>query len=708
MRRVGLVLAALALPLGLSANGAAVARDASPSAAKQRTDTSSISIDNLVPATIPTKGAIVLTGTLHNGSGEIWHHLSLTPQTSYYPRRTSADIENAASLDPSTVQLGSTMVDLSEQLPDLAPGASTQFTLQIPRAKMHISGESGAYWLGVVPHSDEQLQSSLTARTFLPLLPTVNKKARMDVALVLPLRQSPLRTSTGGLSDPAGFNTALSPHGRLGRIATFGEAAASRPLTWLVDPALLDLADDAAHGTTTYALGLEGTALPHPAPLPTPSGSATSTPTASGSPSATPTPGTAGSAAQIAARINAGSWLSSITTMLKATATFELPYADPAIAPLVATGHADLLTWAVDLSTESMTARGLPAQPAVAPPSGRVTESEWSALAAGQTVFINASSGTSRSMESDGRTLVVASPASSGGLGPSSPASALNLRQRLLAEAAVRIGTPGTTNVTVVLPANWDPGASAGITSFFPQLTRPWLAFTGLPSVTSGTATLSKALPSATSRQRANLRGAQGVEAAAARLATVLATTQNVTSTLTRQLNATALSTISYDSANAPNRYRLNATNTVASVDRLLASVRVEGTQFVTLSGSSGVITVALHNGLNQPIRVGLRQTNLEPGSTVTVDPVAAVTLDPGERSTLRVHLTARRVSVQEVTLTAVTTQGLPIGTPLRFTLRSSSVGAVVWAITIAIVLVLVLLVGRRLRTRLRGRRRSA
>ena len=89
----------------------------------------------------------------------------------------------------------------------------------------------------------------------------------------------------------------------------------------------------------------------------------------------------------------------------------------------------------------------------------------------------------------------------------------------------------------------------------------------------------------------------------------------------------------------------------------------------------------------------------------MTVDPLAAITLDPGERSTLRVHLSARRVSVQEITLTAVTAGGIPVGTPLTFTLRSSSVGAVVWAVTIAIVLVLVLFIGRRVRRRWRGRR---
>ena len=370
----------------------------------------------------------------------------------------------------------------------------------------------------------------------------------------------------------------------------------------------------------------------------------------------------------------------------------------------MATGHAALLNSAVELSTQSMTAHGIQSQPAVAPTSGRFSQSEWSTLATGQTVFVGPTATTSRSMVSDGRTLIVASPASQGGPGPTRQTSALNLRQRILAEAALTIGGATTSDLTVVLPAGWDPGSAAGIRTFFPDLTQSWLSFTGLPTLPSGTAELSRSAPRASVPQRANIRAALRLQASASRAENVLATPAKAGTALSRQLDATVLSTVSYAADKTPVRYRLNASRTADALDRLLNSVRVEGTEFVTLSGSSGVITVALHNGLNQPIRVGLRQTDRE-HSAVSVDPIAAITLDPGERSTLRVNLSANRVTVQEVTLTAVTSQGVPVGTPLTFTLRSSPVGAVVWAITIAIALVLVVLVGRRVRRRLRQRR---
>ncbi|MGN6162493.1 MAG: hypothetical protein ACTHOG_12430 [Marmoricola sp.] len=706
LRRAGIALAALALPLLTSANAAAAP------AQSVRPDTSSITIDNVAPATIPAKGTLVIGGVLHNGSSTTWHHVSVTPQTSTYPRTTAAEIAAAAALDPNLVLLGNTMVAQSVPVKDLAPGATARFSIRIPRTAMNITGTPGAYWLGVIPRSDESHPASLTARAFLPLLPTVNKKASVHVALVVPLRDSPVRTTTGALADANGFTRDLSPVGRLGRIATFAQSAAGRPLTWLVDPALLDTADQVAHGTSPYPVGVAGSTLPVPTPLPTSTASPSATssgtptpsasPTPSGSPTATPTKGP--SAAVVAARLAAGSWLQTVTAALQSSPTYALPYADPAIAPLVATGHADLVTAAQTLSLQSMTDRTLISRPAVAPVRGSLTQSEWATLGADESAFVGPATPTSRSVTSNGRTLIIASAASAGGPGPSTPTSAFNIRQRILAEASVSIGQPTTTELTIVLPATWDPGSATSIADFFPLLTRPWLSFTGLPTITEGNVSLDRSAPRASTKQRANIRAAIALRAAATQLANLLATPTATSDALTRRLDATALSTVSYSSADAPIRYRLNAARTVEALARLQATVRVEGTHFVTLSGSSGVITVALHNGLNQPIRVGLRQTNRDPDTTVAVDPIAPITLDPDERSTLRVHLTARRVSVQEVTLTAVDAHGAPVGTALTFTLRSSPVGAVVWAITIAIVLVLVLVVIRRLRRRLRAR----
>ena len=58
------------------------------------------------------------------------------------------------------------------------------------------------------------------------------------------------------------------------------------------------------------------------------------------------------------------------------------------------------------------------------------------------------------------------------------------------------------------------------------------------------------------------------------------------------------------------------------------------GTDFVTLSGGSGTLTVTLVNGLAQPIDVGLRTRTDDP--SVRVESSDPVELGPGQRTTLR------------------------------------------------------------------------
>lgn len=670
---------------------------------KTKPDNSWIRLDTLAPATIPTKGNIVMTGRLHNGSSETWHNLFVEPANSQYPLGTASELDSSASLDPSTVHLGQPMSNFKAALSDLPPGGTTTFRIKIPRDGLVITGAPGAYWLGVTPVIDDQpIDDTLTARTYLPLLPKANKKTHLNVSLVVPLRGEPLRATNGQVADPTGFTKLLSNQGRLGHIVQFGEAASGRTLTWLVDPALLDLADQTVSGISDYGVAsVDTTVTPTPSPSPSASASASATTKPSGNsthvgPDVTPSQA-----------ITIRGWASAVKSLLGHSPTYALPYGDPTVSTLVGSGNTDLLHTAIDESKQSMGLRNLGSSKiAVAPTSGNLTQDVWSALDSGQTAFVNdAASPATNSVTSQGRTLIVASTASDGGPGPSDVRSALNIRQRILAEASLDIGTAKTTSLTVVLPADWDPGATGSSNAFFGPLTRTWLSFTGLGTSTDDP-TLTMQHPTATvSNDQYNAMNASlRLQGSANRLRDLLATAYDK-STLMRQLSATELATLAYGSVAHSNSLTNNAVRTAESLDNLLASVRVEGTQFVTLSGSSGIITVAIHNGLNLPITVGIDQINQPMGSTVSVNSINPMTFEPGERTTVRVTVNAPRVSVQEVTLSAVNTHGAPIGTPLVFTLRSSPVGAVVWAITIAILVLLVFIAGRRMRKRLRRRK---
>lgn len=676
-----------------------------PSASSTSVGSSWIRLDSLTPATVPTQGNIVLTGTVYNGSNATWHDLSVLPATSTKPLTSTEMVSYYATYDPELVHLGGPMGPLSATLPDLKPGGTTHFRISIPRASLPINGETGAYWLGVTPMTDGQpIGPSLTARTYFPLLPKANKKAHLDVSLVVPLRGEPLRATNGQVADPASFTSLLSNQGRLGRIVEFAQAAGSRPLTWLVDPALLDLADQTVNGVSDYGVNTVD-ASSTPTPSPSPSGST------SPSPSATPTASSnhAGPDVTSDQAITIRGWSSTIKSLLSPATTYALPYGDPAVGTLVSSGNSTLMRQAIDDSRQSLALRGITSPKiAVAPSTGTLSQDAWNALTPGQTAFVNGATSTTgvTSQVWDERTLIVASPASDGGPGPSDSTSAFNVRQRLLAEASVSIGSAKTTALTVVLPSTWDPGSSADIGSFFRPLTRRWVSFTALPAAPAAVQnpTMSHARTSLTGDQQNAINAALQLEGSASRLSSLLSPDYDKT-TLLRQISATALSTLSSDTASRSRTYLANTIRTAESLDNLMDAVRVEGTQFVTLSGSSGVITVAIHNGLNLPITVGLHQIDQPYDSTVSVNSINPTHFDPGERTTVRLTVNAPRVSVQRVTLSAVNAAGSPVGTPLVFTLRSSPVGAVVWAVTIAIVLVIVLFTGRRMRRRWVARR---
>jgi len=138
----------------------------------------------------------------------------------------------------------------------------------------------------------------------------------------------------------------------------------------------------------------------------------------------------------------------------------------------------------------------------------------------------------------------------------------------------------------------------------------------------------------------------------------------------------------------------LDAT-TRAQIDR----VRVTGTDFVTLSGGSGSLTVTLVNGLKQPITVGLRARTDSPD--VKVQTPEPVSMQAGERTTMRLRVSSD-VGVHEVTLSPVTTQGENAGTALTFGLRTSQVGRLIWYIIIAGGVLLAVMIVRRIVMRIR------
>ena len=144
----------------------------------------------------------------------------------------------------------------------------------------------------------------------------------------------------------------------------------------------------------------------------------------------------------------------------------------------------------------------------------------------------------------------------------------------------------------------------------------------------------------------------------------------------------------------------------VTSLD-LLRRIRLEVPSLVTMSSSSGSITVKIVNGLDQPVRVGIDaavSSGAEPGSLV-LDLTRSLAIPAEQQVTLRLQARAARVGVNVVELRAASPDGLPVGLPAEVNVRASTLGIQIYRVMAAGGLVLLAVVFFRVRRRIRVRR---
>ncbi len=233
----------------------------------------------------------------------------------------------------------------------------------------------------------------------------------------------------------------------------------------------------------------------------------------------------------------------------------------------------------------------------------------------------------------------------------------------------------------VNLPSRWNPGPYWRESDFFGGLKTPWLRLAPLPD--SNTVPTYDGELVYGSEQRALELGSESVDATRSLTHTsrVLGQLLANENTVTDRLAGAALQASSYSARPTPKLAATQVLELDATTRVQMERVQVTGTDFVTLSGGSGSLTVTLVNGLKQPITVGLRASADSP--RVRVATPEPVNMQPGQRTTLRLKVTSG-TGVHDVTLTPVTTTGQATGTPLTFSLRTSTVGRLIWYILAA------------------------
>lgn len=680
-------VAALVLLLPLLPGAAPPARAAEANAG----DPLRVTLTNISPSSIPRQGPLRITGTVHNPTNQVWNDIRIYPVLSGNPIGDTDALAEAAVSDAATTASGSRLTGEGQfrVVRRLAPGASAGFTLSVPRRDLPISGAPGVYWigaqaLGTGPDGRDILADG-RARSFISLVPP---RATAEVSLLVPLRQDAERDTRTRLTRPERLARVFERDGRLSRIVDlFGSTS---EVTWLVDPALFDVASDLVANNRPLTLGPARSAEAEEEPPPSPS----------------PANGAPAPALDEQSRDEIEDWLGRTTAALAGSPVLALPYADADALALMR--HApSLLERAHTFGEQRLEAHGVNATPAIAPPRGRVGLGVLREANRGITVV----AGARRTDRTDlptvtrdragHRILVPQQRITYGGPGPRQHDSALNLRQRILAEAALRAITGEDEPLLVQLPQQWNPGGYWDRSEFVEGLEESFLDIVGLPPATGEVESLTY-----TETDRAReidaplVRTSAGLLDAASLLANLLATENNVS----QRLSAMAFRGSSYSSRGDQQAPASLLSTMVDTVHGLTSQVRVAGTEFVTLSGGSGTVTVSLINELPQPVRIGLDVRTSGSGdlSFTEMDPV---TLQPEQRTAVRLEVSSSSIGVNEVTITPVTVDAEAIGTPLEMTIRSSDVGRWFWVLMASVLAVLLVMIIKRIRDRVVHRR---
>ena len=664
-----------------------------------------MTIDEMTPGYVPDRGPIEVRGTVTNRTTEEWRGITVYPfvDVDGAPMTTAAELEEATATEPDAV-VGERITAVSDDIDTLEPGETATYSLTVPRSELPTAAR-GVYWFGVhaLGQSDEtpaDLVADGRARTFLPYVGDTGTE-QQDVSVVVPLRHRVLHTARGSVARPGVWEDLLSEHGNLGRMLAFGQASLAEPVTWLVDPAVLDAVRQLARGNPGRSLaptvepdqGEDGTESP--------SGSATASTTADADEPKEPSgiPG-------------AADWLSAVQDQLRFSDALALPYGDIDLS--AAADHAPELYQRARERTSVLDDWDVDADPAIAAPSGYLDANAF-LLAAddsialvtdqmfGRREFRNGPPAIGR--VGDHRIAVVDSAAGTGGPGPDPRVAPVALRQRILSEAALRLLHHDDGTLVVVLPPTVDPEDAD---QFWSGLGADWVHLTSVSDAMIGASEpvdLSKLTypdEEVDAELDASLMDeAQGLLRDGESLQRLL----TFNDTVAGQVVGEALTATSYADRAAPAESAEHLAAAREWIAERQAGIRLRGPRGVTLSSDDGSFAVTLVNHLRQPVTVQLEDRSDE---GIQVDVGDPIEIAANSRATQVIDAHTSEVGVHHVRLRLTDSDGHPLGATTEVTIRSGQVGEIIWVIIGTGAGILFVAIGIRLVRRIRRSRSSA
>jgi hypothetical protein len=685
-------------------------------------------VDTVSPFVLRPGEPVLLTGSIVNDSDQTLAAVHLRTRAQTRPVVTRSGLAQALT---STDPLGGDPVQDIDLHADVAAHSSLPWSATMPPDTVGGSTHGLAVFLlgaearGRLGDSGER---TTVARTRLPM-PFVAPDARFRpdrLAILWPLVETPRRgPSLAYLDDDLAHS--LSASGRLSTLLGAGSTArpttvtgrgvaapaAPLPLTWVVDPALLQGAADLADGYRVVSG--RGTRQGD------------------------------GDAA-------ASTWLQKATGVLKVAADDQrlltLPYADPDLEALRRNGLGTDVGVAVRRGAEQVKdVLGVNAADEVVwPPGSRITPETLDLLATskvselllsgdalppteapnhtpGARAVVQSSAGAMPVLLSDPvldavLAAGVADPDPSGGLAADGePPSVAALVQRFLAETAmISAELPSRSRDFVTAPPRrWNP-----LPDFVSRLVNrigdvPWLDLTPLDDLRSGPVDelTRDGLSYPASLQRSELSSTYltqpqvGVAALRGRLRDLRSVLGDQAATATLPYDLALLRSESSQWREQPTVGQRVRHATASSLIADSRRVRIASAGLITLASQRGTLPITLENELDYPVSVRLRLST--PSRARLTAPEGQLrTIEAHRKRTLQVDAKAFTAGVFTVKAQLVTPDGQPYGDPVQLRVRSTAYGAIAVLITTGgLVVLAVAIVVRLTRRILRARRRT-
>jgi hypothetical protein len=734
------VLLPLAGPASSYADDPSPSVGASPGPSANDDAPAQLLITTLAPrAPADPAGFFQVRGYVTNRGSQPLH--ALTVRLRRGEKLSTRDQLTTADSEPPTTgtRVGRTPVRAAVQ--DLAPGATTTFDIRVRISQLQmLDARAGVYPLKVEARARFGDSASYDAvgsvLTYLPYFPDGPPSGKVRLAWLWPLVDQPRRGPREVMLDDE-LAASFARGGRLDRLlraaadgarggcdrpadppATLPRPPAglcrgeSVPVTYAVDPDLLFTAD----------------ALSAPYQLVT-HGSATR---------------------RVDNTAPARSWVAALRDAVAGADVLSLPYADPDVVALTApeSGLADEVPLLRELGRNETT-KILGKQPlttVVWPPTGRLTRPAVESLTSGggTAIVIDPAalpapdSGPNRTPDTDvgqlptntgAPSVLTIDPQLSALLTPDSanyPGDRL-AEQRWLAETAmISAEAPSISRTILVAPARRADLHTALAAEAIKDTGRlPWLCPVALARVATGTDVCSgEARPETVAAPPVELEPPHpGDPQLGARFLSRVRGLRRLSTQFTDEVLAEPTST---DAVHTTGRLARARARTESSAWRTQPTAGEEmlgqlqddvtglrnkvhlqiGSGTVTLTSSSGVISVNVVNELSQPVRVGV---TLNPGNRARLSTRATpiTTVGSGRATQITLKVTAQTSGTFPVIARLVDREGRPFGPAVRLIVRSTQYGRVALAVTGIGAGVLLVAVGIRITRRALHRNRA-